>query len=58
MKNDNQLSSPQHTAIADAAIAVLDKKVIAWAGGDLSKINIDPGAKAKLEARWGAPISA
>lgn len=37
--------------------SVMDKKVVEWAGGDLSKINIDPRAKARLEARWGGGIT-
>jgi alkane 1-monooxygenase len=32
---------------------VMDKKVIDWAGGDLSKVNIHPPARARLQARWG-----
>ncbi|MDB2438219.1 alkane 1-monooxygenase [Hellea sp.] len=32
--------------------AVMDKRVMDWADGDLSKVNIDPKAKARLEARW------
>lgn len=38
--------------------AVMDKKVMEWAGGDLSKVNLDPKAKAKLLKRWGKPASA
>ena len=33
--------------------AVMDKKVMEWAGGDLSKVNVDPKAYAKIEKRWG-----
>lgn len=33
--------------------AVMDKKVMEWADGDLSKINIAPKARQKLEKRWG-----
>jgi alkane 1-monooxygenase len=32
---------------------VMDKRVIDWAGADLSKINIHEPARAKLVARWG-----
>lgn len=32
---------------------VMDKRVIDWAGGDLSKVNIHEPARAKLEAKWG-----
>ena len=38
--------------------AVMDKKVMEWAGGDLSKVNIDPKAKEKLTKRWGTPAQA
>ena len=38
--------------------AVMDKKVVDWADGDLSKININPKAKARLEKRWGQPVEA
>jgi len=31
---------------------VMDKRVVEWAGGDLSKVNIHEPARAKLEARW------
>ena len=33
--------------------AVMDKKVMEWADGDLSKVNIHPKAKARLTKRWG-----
>ncbi len=33
--------------------AVMDKKVLAWAEGDLSKANICPKAEAKLTRKWG-----
>ena len=32
---------------------VMDPKVMAWADGDLSKVNIHEPARAQLEARWG-----
>jgi len=32
---------------------VMDKRVMAWADGDLSKVNIDPKSREKLEAVWG-----
>ncbi|MEE9273310.1 MAG: alkane 1-monooxygenase [Robiginitomaculum sp.] len=32
---------------------VMDKKVMNWAGGDISKVNIDPKRKAVLEKKWG-----
>ena len=32
---------------------VMDKKVVAWAGGDLSKVNMHPPARKTLEAKWG-----
>ena len=33
--------------------AVMDKRVMKWADGDLSNVNIDPKSQAKLEKRWG-----
>ena len=33
--------------------AVMDKKVMEWAGGDLSKVNVNPKAMARLEKQWG-----
>ena len=33
--------------------AVMDKKVMEWADGDLSKVNIHPKAEARLTKRWG-----
>ena len=38
--------------------SVMDKKVVDWADGDLSKININPKAMARLEKRWGQPVEA
>jgi len=32
--------------------AVMDKKVLEWADGDLSKININPASRTRIEARW------
>lgn len=32
---------------------IMDPKVMAWAGGDLSKVNMHLPAKARLERRWG-----
>jgi len=31
---------------------VMDKRVMEWSGGDLSKVNVDPKSRTKLEARW------
>lgn len=33
---------------------VMDKRVVDWAGGDLSKVNLDPKSTDKLKARWTA----
>ena len=33
---------------------VMDKRVMDWADGDLSKVNLYEPARARLEARWGA----
>jgi len=38
--------------------AVMDKKVMKWADGDLSKVNIHPKAEARLAKRWGQPVEA
>ncbi len=32
---------------------VMDPKVMAWAGGDIAKVNIDPDKKGKLYAKYG-----
>jgi len=32
---------------------VMDKRVMAWSGGDLDKVNVDPKSRKRLEARWG-----
>ena len=32
---------------------VMDKRVVEWAEGDLSKVNMHEPARARLEARWG-----
>ena len=32
---------------------VMDKRVVEWAGGDLSKVNMHEPARGRLEARWG-----
>ena len=37
---------------------IMDPKVMEWAGGDISKANIDPKRKAKLLARYGAATAA
>jgi alkane 1-monooxygenase len=34
---------------------VMDPKVMAWAGGDITKVNIDPDKKEKLYAKYGKP---
>jgi len=38
--------------------SVMDKKVMEWAEGDLSKVNVDPKALKKLEKRWGSTATA
>jgi alkane 1-monooxygenase len=37
---------------------IMDPKVIAWAKGDLSKVNVAPFAKARLERRWSNAVHA
>ena len=32
---------------------VMDKRVMEWSGGDLSKVNVHEPARARLEAAWG-----
>jgi alkane 1-monooxygenase len=41
-------------AIPPLWFAVMDKKVMAWAGGDLSKVNVHKPAMRKLHAQYGA----
>ena len=33
--------------------AVMNPRVVAWADGRFDRINIRPGYRARLEARWG-----
>ena len=33
---------------------VMDPKLLAWSGGDLAKLNIDPKRRASLYAKYGA----
>jgi len=37
---------------------VMDKKVMDWAGGDITKVNTDPKAKDRLYAKYGAGLVA
>jgi len=32
---------------------MMDKRVMEWAGGDITKVNIDPKNKDKLYKKWG-----
>lgn len=34
---------------------VMDPKLLAWAGGDITKINVDPAKRARLYAKYGRP---
>lgn len=34
---------------------VMDPKLLAWAGGDITKINVDPDQRARLYAKYGRP---
>ncbi|HEY5755159.1 MAG TPA: alkane 1-monooxygenase [Steroidobacter sp.] len=36
---------------------VMDPKLMQWAGGDITKVNVDPKKRAKLYARYGATAS-
>lgn len=35
--------------------SVMDPRVMAWAGGDLDKVNLDPRADSRLRAKWAGP---
>ena len=37
---------------------IMDPKVMEWAGGDLSKVNVDPKSKARLMRKYGAGLKA
>jgi alkane 1-monooxygenase len=37
---------------------VMDPKVMAWAGGDIAKVNIDPDKKDELYAKYGKQVGA
>lgn len=37
---------------------VMDPKVLAWANGDLDKVNVAPGKRARLEARYAGLLAA
>ena len=46
-------------AIPSVWFKIMDPKVMAWAGGDISKVNIDPRRKEKLTKKWaGAELAA
>lgn len=45
-------------AIPPLWFRVMDPKVMDWAGGDISKVNVCPRHKQKLYAKYGAPASA
>ena len=36
---------------------MMDHRVMDWADGDISKVNVDPKHRAKLEAKWGVSAS-
>jgi len=36
---------------------MMDHRVMEWAGGDISKVNVDPKRRARLEKKWGTPGS-
>jgi alkane 1-monooxygenase len=36
---------------------IMDPKLMQWAGGDITKVNVDPKKRAKLYARYGAAAS-
>jgi alkane 1-monooxygenase len=37
---------------------VMDQKVLAWANGDLDKVNVAPGKRAELESRYAGLLAA
>jgi alkane 1-monooxygenase len=41
-------------AIPPLWFKVMDRKLMKWAGGDITKINVDPRSREKLYARYGA----
>ncbi|MBU2484223.1 MAG: alkane 1-monooxygenase, partial [Alphaproteobacteria bacterium] len=41
-------------AIPSLWFRVMDPKVMAWAGGDLARTNLDPARAAEYRARWSA----
>lgn len=43
-------------AIPPLWFAVMDKKVMAWAGGDLAKVNVHKPARARLERTYAKPV--
>jgi len=45
-------------AIPPLWFKVMDRKVMEWADGDITKVNIDPDKKAKLYAKYGKATSA
>jgi alkane 1-monooxygenase len=45
-------------AIPPLWFKVMDPKVMAWADGDLSKVNVSPRRRARLEARYGGDVAA
>jgi len=36
-----------------AWFAMMDKRVMNWAEGDISKVNVDPKKREKLMRKWG-----
>ena len=36
---------------------MMDKRVMAWSKGDITKVNIDPKKKEKLYKKWGSQLS-
>jgi len=44
-------------AIPPLWFKIMDKKVMDWAGGDITKVNVDPKAKARLYRKYGADLT-
>lgn len=44
-------------AIPPLWFKVMDKRVMAWADGDLARVNVHPPARARLQRKWGSKAS-
>ena len=44
-------------AIPPLWFKIMDKKVMDWAGGDITKVNVDPKAKARLYRKYAPELT-